>query len=390
MKIESVDFFYLKMPLIHDIGDGSQDALVVRIRSGDLTGWGECEASPLVSIANAVCPPSHSACWNIVDQVLGVEIHAVDDLFALGRCVRARGMDIAQTAHTFSGVEIALWDLLGKKLEEPVFRLLGYDTAYPKIPYASLLFDETPDKTYQAAREVQSQGFRAVKFGWGGYGQGSVEDDRDQVQAAREGFGLDGTFFVDAGTVWNEDVEAARQRLAALEEARVTWLEEPFVGSALHAYRELRGHCKTVKLAGGEGSQDVFSAQHLIDAGGVEFIQIDTGRIGGIAPAKTIADYALAKNVTFVNHTFTTSLALVASITPFAGVQSAEICEYPFKSTELAKSLVVDPLVPIDGQLVLPEGPGLGIELDLGTLSEFLVDVEIKIDGKVLYRTPLV
>ena len=111
MKIESVDFFYLKMPLIHDIGDGSQDALVVRIRSGDLTGWGECEASPLVSIANAVCPPSHSACWNIVDQVLGVEIHAVDDIFTLGRCVRARGMDIAQTAHVFRRRDRALGSL---------------------------------------------------------------------------------------------------------------------------------------------------------------------------------------------------------------------------------------------------------------------------------------
>ena len=204
------------------------------------------------------------------------------------------------------------------------------------------------------------------------------------MHAAREGFGLDGTLLVDAGTVWGEDVEAARQRLAALEEVRVTWLEEPFIGNAVHAYRELKGYCKTIKLAAGEGSQDVFSARHLIDAGGVEFIQIDAGRVGGIAPAKIIADYALAKNVTFVNHTFTTQLALVASITPFAGVQSAEICEYPFESTELAKSLVVDPVAPTDGQIVLPEGPGLGVDLDLGTIAEFLVDVEIKFDGKVL------
>ena len=390
MKIESVDFFYLKMPVIRDIGDGSQDALVVRVRSGDLTGWGECEASPLVSIANAVCPPSHSACRNIVEQVLGVEINTPEDIAVLHQGVRARGMDIAQTAHTFSGVEIALWDLLGKKREEPVFQLLGYDTAYPKTPYASLLFAETPDKTYQAARKVHSQGFRAVKFGWGSYGRGTAENDRDQVHAAREGFGLDGTLLGDAGTVWGEDVEAARQRLAALEEVRVTWLEEPFIGNALHAYQQLKGYCKTIKLAAGEGSQDVFSARHLIDVGGIEFIQIDAGRVGGIAPAKIIADYALAKNVTFVNHTFTTHLALVASITPFVGVHSAEICEYPFESTELAKSLVVDPVAPTNGQLALPEGPGLGVDLDLGTISEFLVDVEIKFEGRVLYRTPVV
>ena len=388
MKIESIDFFYLKMPVIRDIGDGSQDALVVRVRSGDLTGWGECEAAPLVSIANAVCPPSHSACQNVVSQVQGMEIHSPDDIITLGQRVRERGMDIAQTAHTLSGVEIALWDLLGKQREEPVFRLLGYDTSYPKTPYASLLFGDTPHETYRAARQLRSEGYRAIKFGWGVYGRGSVEDDRDQVHAAREGLGADGALLVDAGTVWGDDVKAARKRLAALEECQATWLEEPFVGDAVHAYRELAGHCKTVKLAGGEGAKDVFPARHLIDEGRVGFIQIDTGRVGGIAPAKEIADYALARNVTFVNHTFTTHLALVASIVPFAGIPSAEICEYPVQPTELAKSLVVDPVLPQDGQIQIPEAPGLGVDLDLGTLTDFLVDVEIKIDGQVLYRTP--
>ena len=71
-------------------------------------------------------------------------------------------------------------------------------------------------------------------------------------------------------------------------------------------------------------------------------------------------------------------------------MHSAEICEYPFESTELAKSLVVDPVAPTNGQLALPEGPGLGVDLDLGTISEFLVDVEIKFEGRVLYRTPVV
>src|SRR3954469_21926337 len=112
MKIESVDLFYVSMPEVRNIGDGSQDALLVRVRAGDLTGWGECEASPLVSIANYCCPMSHSACKPVRDSVLGRTIESPIDIVRLGDEVRAAGLDIAQTDHTFSGIEIALWDLV--------------------------------------------------------------------------------------------------------------------------------------------------------------------------------------------------------------------------------------------------------------------------------------
>src|SRR2546421_11072684 len=75
MKIESIDFFYLSMPEILDIGDGSQDALLVRVAAGGHIGWGECEASPLVSIAALVCPMSHAACKPVAASVLGRELY---------------------------------------------------------------------------------------------------------------------------------------------------------------------------------------------------------------------------------------------------------------------------------------------------------------------------
>ena len=147
MRIEDVDFIYLAMPEIRNIGDGSQDALLVRVRADGLTGWGECEASPVVSIANWVTPMSHSACRSVRDLVIGETINEPSDIVRLGQRARAGGLDIAQTDHTFSGLEIALWDLVGKRDQSPVYRLLGFEQAFPKIPYASQLFGETSEET---------------------------------------------------------------------------------------------------------------------------------------------------------------------------------------------------------------------------------------------------
>jgi L-alanine-DL-glutamate epimerase-like enolase superfamily enzyme len=390
MKIESIDLFYVSMPQIRDIGDGSQDALLVRVRgAGDLTGWGECEASPLVSIANFVCPMSHSVCKPVRDAVLGRSIDSPEAIRRLGDEVRTAGLDIAQTDHTFSGIEIALWDLLGKQRGQPVYELLGYRRAFPKTPYASQLFGDAAAQTFEQARASRRDGYRAVKFGWGPYGRTTIEADRDQIAAAREGLGNDGVLLVDAGTVWGDDIELAKPRLDALIKHNALWLEEPFIGGATDAYAELAHLAAPVKLAGGEGAHNFHMAKHLIDHGRIGFVQIDTGRIGGIAPAKRVADYAVARGVAFVNHTFTTHLALSASIQPFAGIERDAICEYPVAPTTLARELNNDELRPgPDGMVRVPEKPGLGVDVNLAVVRKYLVDVEIKLQGRVLYRTP--
>ena len=99
-----------------------------------------------------------------------------------------------------------------------------------------------------------------------------------------------------------------------MEEANVLWFEEPFHAHALQEYSELAKRSGKIKLAGGEGSHHPSMAKHLIDFGKVGYIQIDCGRIGGIAPAKLVADHAVANGVTYVNHTFTSHLALSASL----------------------------------------------------------------------------
>lgn len=389
MRIDSIDLFYLAMPEILDIGDGSQDALLVRVRAGEHEGWGECEAAPLVSIASLVCPMSHSACKPVAASVIGQSIDDVADIRRIGDLVRANSLDLLQADHTLSGIDIALWDLLGRRLGEPVWKLLGYKRDYAKLPYASVLFGETPEETFAKARSIREQGFRAAKFGWGPFGRTTVAADTAQLKAARDGLRDDGTLLVDAGTVWNTDVAAARQRLAALQEVRATWLEEPFVSGALKEYHELSQTSGSVGMAGGEGCHTYHMAMHMIDHAGLTFVQIDAGRIGGITVSKDVADYAAPRGVTYVNHTFTSNLALSASIQPFAGLETHRICEFPTELKPLARAMTTTRISPdANGELRLPAGAGLAVEPDLVAIRPYLVDTEIRVKGKVIYRTP--
>ena len=389
MQIDAVDFFYLSMPEVTLDADGSQDALLVRVSAGGFTGYGECEAAPLPSIAAFVCPLSHGACQPVAASVLGRRLDTPADIAAIAAAVAYNSMDVLQAAHTFSGVEMALWDILGKARGEPVWKLLGYRASYPKTPYASLLFGDTAQQTLERGREAMRRGFKAAKFGWGPIGRGSPRDDADQFFAAREALGGDGILLVDVGQIFVDDVERAALRLDALQQARALWLEEPFHASALEQYGALARRCKGVRLAGGEGAHNTYMARHLIDYGGVGFVQIDCGRIGGIGPAKLVADYAVARGVTYVNHTFTSHLALSASMQPFAGLANHSICEYPAAPKALAVELTQNHLAPdAAGQVAAPDAPGLGISIDALAVASYRVEVEIRVAGRTLYVSP--
>lgn len=389
MKIESVDFFYLSMPEVLDIGDGSQDALLVRIRAGNYEGWGECEASPLTSIASYVCPMSHSACKPLKYSLEGKSINDPGDIYAISILVHENSLDLLQANHTLSGIDIALWDLLGKKAEEPVYQLLGYKKAYPKLAYASQLFGNTPEATFEKAVNTIRSGYTAAKFGWGGFGKSGLINDVNHLQAAREGLGHDGILMVDAGTIFGEDIIAAKERLVALKAVNTYWFEEPFVNGALYPYKTLSASSPAIPLAGGEGCSNFVQAQAMIAYGGVSYIQIDAGRVGGITVAKRVADFAQSSNITYVNHTFNSHLALSASLQSYAGIEKDLICEYPVELKPLAQEIGCEKILRgDDGKINLPDRPGLGITVDIAALKKYLVDVEIQVNGKRLYYTP--
>lgn len=387
MRIEAVDFFYLAMPEVTAAADGSQDALLVRVAAGGHVGWGECEAAPLPSIAAFVCPMSHGACQPVAASVLGARLDSPADIAAIAVRVARNSMDLLQAPHTLSGIETALWDLLGRRHGEPVWRLLGHRHSAPKRPYASLLFGDTPEETRARCREARAQGFTAVKLGWGPIGTGSARADADQFAAAREGIGGDGLLMVDAGQVFGEDVAAAAARLPALRAAGALWLEEPFAAHAYEAYAALAAQ-SPVGLAGGEAAHNLAMARHVVDYGRVRFLQIDTGRIGGIGPAHAAARHADARGAVYVNHCFTTHLALSASLQPYAGLSRHDICEYPARPSALARAVPVAPLPIADGAIRAPDAPGLGVEVNTAALAPYLQQVEIRIGGRTLYRTP--
>jgi L-alanine-DL-glutamate epimerase-like enolase superfamily enzyme len=124
-----------------------------------------------------------------------------------------------------AGADIALWDLMGKHLGEPVYRLLGYDRSVPKTPYASALFGDTPAETRDLARSLRHRDYRAAKFGWGPMGKASLENDVALAAAAREGLGREARLMVDAGVVWGADDEPAYQRAVRFADFNITWLE---------------------------------------------------------------------------------------------------------------------------------------------------------------------
>ncbi|WP_173934341.1 mandelate racemase/muconate lactonizing enzyme family protein [Chelativorans sp. Marseille-P2723] len=389
MKIEDVDLFYLSMPEVTDEADGSQDALLVRVSAGGFVGWGECEAAPLPSIAAFVCPKSHGVCRPVGESVIGQKLNDPADIARISALVGYNSMDLLQAPHILSGIEMALWDLLGRKLGEPVWHILGYDHSCAKTPYASLLFGDTPQTTLERARRAVKDGFSAAKFGWGPIGRGDARSDADQFAAAREGLGREADLMVDVGQIFGDNIAAAGERLPSLDEASVLWLEEPFHAGALAAYRALSEKGAKVRMAGGEAAHNFHMAAHLLEYANIGFVQIDCGRIGGIGPAKRVADLAVAQGATYVNHTFTSHLALSASMQPFAGLADSRICEYPAALKPLAVAITTNQIQRDgNGYICAPEAPGLGMEVNVSGIASYLVDTEIRVGGKLLYKTP--
>ena len=384
MKIENIELYYLSMPKILDEADGSQDALIAKVEAGGLVGWGECEASPLTSIANFICPKSHSAANPIKTSVINKKIDNLDDVKKIINEVKHKSLMIAQTPHTFSGIEVALLDLLGKKEVCPIYSLLGDQKTTPKVAYASVLFGKTPQETFNIAKTIKDKNFRAIKFGWQNFGQ-NIRLDEEHLVAAREAIGKDINLMIDVGAIWGTDVGEANKRLNIFNNAKITWLEEPFYSDAFHEYSELY-KITNLPLAGGESCHSVEAAKNMIRFGKVKFIQIDAGIAGGILAGKEICDFAEKHNVQYVNHTFTSHLQLSASLQPYANSSQSTFAEFPQQLKSLAWDLTENHIkLNNNGYIDLPEDIGHGMKVNQKTLDQYKVDVDIYVNRVKIY-----
>ena len=393
MKITAIDPFYLRMPDITTAADGTQDTLLVRVRTdAGLEGWGECDASPLVSLAVYCCPMSHGNIINIRTSLIGEALESPDDVVRLSEKTLRNGLDIQQIEHAYSGAEIALWDLVGQKLGKPVYRLLAEmsgtaDTPYPKQPYASVLFGDTPEETYHIAAELRRQGYRAAKFGWGPMGKFGEANDIALVRAARGGMGTDAQIMIDAGVVWGTDHRTAYQRAEAFAQFSPTWLEEPLAPDAVDAYGALTQKHPSIPIAAGEGSNTYRMAEDLIVHGGIQFVQIDAGRIGGILPSFQVRQLAERHSIQYVNHTFKSHLSLAAALHVFATNPDFNLLEYPAAGSELSQCLIADPFpVEADGMVRIRELPGLGVRVDTEAIRPYLAPVRIAVGTDTVFE----
>src|SRR5438874_11020525 len=199
MKITRVEAIPRRLPDVNERCDGSQETLVVKVHTdAGLTGIGEVDSSSLVARAIIEAPLSHKICRGLAECDIGQDPFEIDRLIHRmyeGTIFFGRQGAVIQA---MSGIEIALWDIVGKATERPVYQLLGGAFRKKLRAYASILFGDTAAETERIGRELVGQGYRAVKFGWGPMGQ-SEESDLAQISAARHGVGNDAELMVDAG-----------------------------------------------------------------------------------------------------------------------------------------------------------------------------------------------
>jgi L-alanine-DL-glutamate epimerase-like enolase superfamily enzyme len=385
MKIAEIDLFYFALPEVRDIADGSQDSFLVRVRSDDgHEGFGESDASPLTSMVCYFAPQSHSNIVNIRESLIGRTIDEPEDIRLAYQRAKRRALDIAQFPHAYSAVDIALWDLLGRKTKTPVYKLLGWERQHRKRPYCSVLFQDTPEETEALARESAAKGFTAAKFGWGPMGQHGESFDIDLVRSARRGLGDGPALMVDAGIPWAADADTALSRAKSFQKFDVTWLEEPLSTEAVAAYGRLSA-ASPIPIAAGEGCDTLRATEDLLENGRVNFLQIDPGRIGGITPSWETYRLAREHGAIFVNHTYKSHVSLAAAMAVFAGDPECLWVEYCESGSPLVRDMVREPILPDSESTVgLPERPGIGVDVDLAGVKEFARSVSVTIDGKAI------
>ncbi|MGQ7244020.1 L-rhamnonate dehydratase [Salinicola sp. V024] len=341
-------------------------------------GWAVIEIetdSGLVGLGNVALAPRVAK--TIVDQHLAPLIVGQDPFdyeYLWQRMYRAtlawgrRGIGMA----AISGVDIALWDLMGKALDKPVFKLLGGRTK-EKIPcYASKLYHDDLDVMQAEAQGYLDQGFQAMKmrFGYGPKdGPKGMRENLKSVAAVREVIGEDIDLMADCYMGWNLDY--ARRMLPRLAPFELRWLEEPVIADDIDGYAELN-RIAPMPISGGEHEFTVHGFRQLLEKRAVSVIQYDTNRVGGITVARKINAMAEAFEVPVVPHAgqmhnyHLTMSSLASPMSEFFPVNDVEI------GNELFYYLFEGDPEPVEGHLDLADDvPGLGLSLNERYLDGF-------------------
>jgi D-galactarolactone cycloisomerase len=275
--------------------------------------------------------------------------------------------------HAISGIDIALWDVVGKALGQPVSRLLGGIYRRRVMPYCSILMEE-PDLMRAEAAKVRDKGFKALKIGWGPFGRrDDVKLDEAIVKAAREGVGEGVKLFVDAGAsdaYWPQGLKWALRTAHMLADYNVGWFEEALKPDALDEFVELRKQ-SPVPIAGGEVLTRRQSFTPWLVRGAFDIVQPDATKVGGISEQRRIAWMAEEFGVRYVGHGWNTAIGVAADLQISAAMPHTDVVEF-IGGSAYVDGLLTEPFsLDADGQLEIPMAPGIGVSLDPDKVARY-------------------
>jgi len=360
MKITGVQVF----PLESERADHGEHGLVRVDTDEDISGWGSCYMTPALVRASLEY---------LSDLIVGenpLEVERVTEKLHQSTFWFGRGGVLT----TFiSGIDIALWDICGKALGQPVSCLLGGRRRERIKPYASQLFSWPVDAMVERLQTAKAKGFRAFKLGWRPFGRIDAKTDEALVRAAREAIGDECDLMVDAGgsdAFWHSDLKWAINTAHMLKEYDVVWFEEALNDGDLEGHKALR-EASPVWIATGECLRKRQTFYPWIFGRAVDVLQPDLTCVGGISDGRRIAWTANDHGILVVFHGWNTAVGVAADLQLSAALDQARFVEYltptPYIDGILAEPFQLDE----EGMLEVPDKPGLGIEIDEDAVRAF-------------------
>lgn len=388
MKIVDIESYVLVAPdLRQDATSSSQDNLVVIVRTDEgIYGVGETDTGPYIAKSCIDSPGSHTMAKGMKELLIGMDpmdTSAIwEKLYVYTAMSGRRGAVIC----AMGAIDMALWDIKGKALNLPVYKLLGGAQKEYIIPYASLQPNGNTVKEYKEslvawAKKAKEYGYKAAKMECtldGPYNhsglKGTDEEMTDIIRACREAVGNDFEMMVDVQYLWY-DAHSCLRTIRKWEDLNLFFLETPLRADNLEGYAILAREAP-MRIAAGEWLNTRFEFIELMDRGLVHVAQPDVGRVGGLTEAMRVCHLAQDRGRLIVPHCWKTGIGIAATAhmaaaiphCPFIEYQPAELCE-----SILRKELTPDPLVMKNGKLFLPDKPGLGIELNWDAMKKFTV-----------------
>ena len=346
-----------------------QDVALVRVRTDDgLEGIGEADASPEVIKAIIDAPFSHNIACGLRELLIGENPLETERLW---QKMYRRTMYFGRSSVTIcakSAIDMALWDLKGKYFRQPIHRLLGGKQHDRIQAYASILFGRDGNQTREIGQRWLQSGYQAVKFGWEPMGQ-SEGLDIELVRGARDGVGDNALLLIDAGCVW--DARTALSRARAFSQFNIGWLEEPLRPGDVEGYVWLRDR-SPVPIAAGEEECGRESFRPLIDRHALDVYQVDISR-NGFTDAAYVRARVEEIGARLCNHCYTSPITVAASLHWLATCRDAFTFEDCVDDSPMRHELTREKLRAKDGWIAVPDGPGLGINLNEEFVKEYLV-----------------